>query len=81
MNLRKRHKNLKAVQNGTDGITSTAIQLVINRVQKRRDLFAELLPKFQEYIEMEVPEVYKPCSLKFIELFLGSLHLCAWRAI
>ena len=47
----KLQKNLQAVQKDADGITSTGIQLIINRIEKRRDLFAELLPKFKEHID------------------------------
>jgi len=49
--LEKDIKNLQFVQNEADGLTSTAIQLVISTIEKRRDLFAELLPKFQEQID------------------------------
>jgi len=49
--LEKDIKNLKIVQNEADSLTSPAIQLVISRIEKRRDLFAELLPKFQEQID------------------------------
>jgi len=49
-------KNLQAVQNEVDGPTSTAIQLVISTIEKRRDLFADLLPKFQEHIDQEHTE-------------------------
>ena len=45
------YKNLQIVKNEADGRTATAIQLVISTIEKRRDLFADLLPKFQEHID------------------------------
>ena len=46
-----RYKNLQVVQNEADELTTKCIQLITNRIEKRRDLFADLLPKFKEHID------------------------------
>ena len=75
----KLHKNLQAVQNDADGLTSTCIQLIINRIEKRRDLFAELLPKFKEHID----KLYEKIN-KYVGIFLPAnvfmLPICSYVA-
>merc|ERR1711917_58591 len=51
-------KNLQVVQNEADELTTKCIQLITNRIEKRRDLFADLLPKFKEHIDKGTQKDY-----------------------